>query len=138
MVLQLYRVELAQPTSDSIVKLGVFEWMLQVAGASGEGCLFAYLHDGHCQPKKNKSMGETLNFGTVNFQPKARCQMYVPTPTARNRWETNWTRRWSYHTSPVKDGLQSQGGLIRLIASPEIILTTREEALLLLLMDTTK
>lgn len=41
--------------------------------------------------------------------------------------------RWFYHTSVVKDGLQSRGELIQLIASPKIILTLREEALLLLL-----
>lgn len=66
-VLQLYRVELAQLTPNSIVKLGVFEWILQSAGISGEGWLFAYLHDGRCQPKKKKNSGETLNFGSVNF-----------------------------------------------------------------------
>ena len=67
-VLQLYAVELAQLTPNSIVKLSVFEWMLRVAGATGvEGRLFAYLHDGRCQPKKKKSTGETLNFDNVNF-----------------------------------------------------------------------
>ena len=71
-VLRLYGVELAQLTPNSIVKLGFFEWMLWAAGASGEGRMFAYLHDGRCQPKKKKSIGETLNFGSVNFQPKVR------------------------------------------------------------------
>ena len=45
-VLQLYKVELAQLTPNSIVNLGVFEWVLRSAGTSGEGRLFAYLHDG--------------------------------------------------------------------------------------------
>lgn len=45
-VLQLYGVELAQLTSNSLVKLGVFEWILRSTGAGGEGHLFAYLHDG--------------------------------------------------------------------------------------------
>ena len=137
-VLQLFGVELAQLTPNSIVKLGVFEWMLRAAGARGEGRLFAYLHDGRCQPKKKKNTGQALSFGSVNFQPKARCQMYLPTPAARNRWETDWTRRWFYHTSPVEDRLQSRGGLIDLIASPVIVPTAREEALLLLLLDVTK
>lgn len=47
-VLQLYGVELAQLTPNSIVKLGVFEWILRSVGASDEGRLFAYLHDGCC------------------------------------------------------------------------------------------
>ena len=71
-VLRLYGVELAQLTPNSIVKLGVFEWMLRAAGTSGEGRLFAHLHDGRCQPKKKKSTSEALNFGSVNFQPRTR------------------------------------------------------------------
>ena len=137
-VLQLYGVELAQLTPNSIVKLGVFEWLLRAAGSSAEGRLFAYLHDGRCQPKKKKNTGETLNFGSVNFQAKTRCQMYLPAPAARNRWDTEWTRRWFYHTCPSKGGLHSRGGLINLIASPVIVPTAREEALLLLLLDVTK
>ena len=140
-VLQLYGVELAQLTPNSIVKLGVFEWMLRsarVAADGGEGRLFAYLHDGRCQPKKKKNSGETLNFGSVNFQPKTRCQMYLPTSAARNRWDTDWTRKWFYHKSPAKDGLQSRGGLIQLIATPEIVLSAREDALQNLLLGITK
>ena len=140
-VLRLYGVELAQLTPNSIVKLGVFEWMLRSAGVpaeGGEGRLFAYLHDGRCQPKKKKSSGETLNFGSVNFQAKTRCQMYLPTPAARNRWDTDWTRKWFYHKSPAKDGLRSHGGLIQLVASPEIVPSSREDALLNLLLDITK
>ena len=56
--------------------------MLRAAGASSEGRLFAHLHDGRCQPKKKKNTGETLNFGNINFQPRPRCQMYLPTPAA--------------------------------------------------------
>lgn len=112
--------------------------MLRAAETSGEGRLFSYLHDGRYQPKKKKSTGDTLNFGSVSFQPKARCQMYVSAPVTRDRWETDWTRRWFYHTSVAKDGLQSWGGLIQLIASPEIVLNSREEALLHLLLDATK
>lgn len=65
-------------------------------------------------------------------------QMYVPTPAARNHWYTDWTRRWSYHTSPAEAGLYSRGGLIELTASLEIALTWREEALLYLLLNATK
>lgn len=122
-VLQLYGVELAQLTN-SLMRLGVFEWILRSAGTSGEGSLFAYLHDGKCQLKK-KNSGETLSFDSANFQPKAQMQMYVAAPAALNRWDTNWTRRWFYHTSPVEAGLQSSGGLIELIVSPEIVLTSR-------------
>lgn len=50
-VFQLYGVELAQLTSNSVVKLGVFEWMLRAIGASDEGCLFAYLYDGRRRRK---------------------------------------------------------------------------------------
>ena len=137
-VLQLYGVELAQLTPNSIVKLGVFEWMLRAAGASGEGRLFAHLHDGRCQLKEKKSTSETLNFGSMNFQPRARYTMYLPTPAARNRWDTDWAQRWFYHKSSPEDGLQSRGGPIRLVASPEIDPTAREEALLQLLLDVTK
>lgn len=59
-VLQLYRVDLAQLTPNSIAKLGVFEWVLRTSGASnGEPWMFMFLHDGRCQPKK-KDNGETL------------------------------------------------------------------------------
>nr|CCI55448.1 PH01B001E05.4 [Phyllostachys edulis] len=75
---------------------------------------------------------------TPNSIPKARCQMYVPTPAARNLWEMDWTRRWFYHTCLGKDDLQSWGGLIQLTATPEIVLTSREEALIHLLLDTMK
>lgn len=88
-VLQLYGVELAQLTPNSLVKLAVFEWIMRSAGTCGEGCLFAYLHDKCCQSKNKKSTGKTLNFGSVNFQQKAQCQMYVPAPTARNWWDTD-------------------------------------------------
>ena len=64
--------------------------------------------------------------------------MYLPTAAARNRWDTDWTRKWFYHASPVKDGLQSHCGLIQLVATPEIALSSREAALLHLLLDTTK
>ena len=140
-VLQLYGVELAQLTPNSVVKLGIFEWMLRSAGVAvdgGEGRLFAYLHDGRCQPKKKKSTGETLNFGSVNFQAKSRLQRYLPTPAARNRWDTDWIRKWFYHSSPAGDGLRSRCGLINLVASPEIDLNSREEALLHVLLETTK
>lgn len=83
LVLQLYGVEL---DPNSLVKLGVFEWILRSTRTSGEGYLFAYLHDGCNQPKKKKSTDETLNFDSVNFQPKARCQMYVPAPATPNYW----------------------------------------------------
>ena len=140
-VLRLYNVELAQLTPNSIVKLGIFEWMLRSAdvvvegGEVGEGRLFAYLHDGRCQPKKKKSTGETLNFGSVNFQAKSRLQMYLPTPAARNRWDTDWTRKWFYHTSPAKHGLRSNCGLIQLVATPEVTLNSREDALLHVLLE---
>ena len=39
---------------------------------------------------------------------------------------------------PVGSGLQSHGGLIELTASPTIVLTSREEALLLLLLNAIK
>lgn len=42
------------------------------------------------------------------------------------------------HTLSVDKGLQSRGGLIQLIATPEIVLTAREEVLLHLLLDATK
>ena len=130
-VLQLYGVDLAQLTPNSIVKLGVFEWVLRSAGASdGEGRLFAYLHDGRCQPKKKKDTGETLNFGSVNFQTKSRLLQYLPAPAARNRWETDWTHRWFYHKCGADAGLRSRGGPIHLIPSPSIDLTAREDALL--------
>ena len=64
--------------------------------------------------------------------------MYVSALAVHNRWDMDWTRRWFYHTSPAKDGLQSRGGLIQLSATPEIVLTSREEALLHVLLDTTK
>ena len=57
---------------------------------------------------------------------------------ARNRWDTDWTRKWFYHKSPAKDGLRSHGGLIQLVASPEIVPSSREDALLNLLLDITK
>ena len=54
-VLPLYGVSLAQLTPNSLVKLGVFEWALRSAGiGEGEGRLFAYLHDGRCQPKRSE------------------------------------------------------------------------------------
>ena len=130
-VLQLYGVDLAQLTPNSIVKLGVFEWVLRSAGAGdGEGRLFAYLHDGRCQPNKKKETGETLNFGSVNFQTKSRLLQYLPAPAARNRWETDWTRLWFYHKCAADAGLRSRGGPIHLIPSPAIDLMGREEALL--------
>ena len=79
-----------------------------------------------------------MNFGSVNFQPRPRLQKYVPAPAARNRWDTDWTRRWFYHTVSAGSGVQSHGGLIELIPSPTIVLTSREEALLLLLLNATK
>ena len=130
-ILQLYGVDVAQLTPNSIVRLGVFEWVLRSAGASDDnGRLFAYLHDGRCQPKKKKETGETLNFGSVNFQTKSRLLQYLPAPAARNRWDTDWTRRWFYHKCSHEGGLRSRGGPIQLIPSPAIDLTAREEALL--------
>ena len=130
-VLPLYGVTLAQLTPNSLVKLGVFEWALRSAGiGEGEGRLFAYLHDGRCQPKKKKDTGETLNFGSVTFQPKLRYLHYLPIPAARNRWETDWTRRWFYHKCPPNSPLRSCGGPIELIPSPEIVPSAREDALL--------
>ena len=135
-VLQLYGVDLAQLTPNSIVKLGVFEWVLRSAGVgSSEARLFAYLHDGRCQPKKKKDTGETLNFGSVNFQPKARLLHYLPAPAARNRWDTDWTRRWFYHKCSADAGLRSYGGPIQLIATPAIELSAREEGLLRVLLN---
>lgn len=132
-VLQLYGVDLAQ-----IVKLGVFEWVLRSTGVSDRDArLFAYLHDGRCQHKKKKDTGETLNFGSVHFQPKTRHLKYTPAPTARNRWETGWTRRWFYHKCPVDTDLRSVGGPIQLVPSPKIDLSSREEALLRLLLNAT-
>lgn len=61
--------------------------------------------------------------------------MYVPALVVRNRWETDWTRRWFYHVSLVGDGLRSTRGLIHLTPSPEIVLTSLEEAHLLLLLN---
>lgn len=119
-------------------EVGGFEWILRSVGASSEGRLFAYLHDGHCQPKKKKCMDKTLNFGSINFQLKARLQVYVPTPVACNRWETDWVHRWFYHSSPVDDLLHSRGGLIQLTGTLEIALTSKEEALLHVLLDVTK
>lgn len=54
---------MAQLKPNSIVKLGVFEWMLQAAKASGEGRLLAFLHDARYQLKKKKT-GEKLNFNS--------------------------------------------------------------------------
>lgn len=79
-VLLLYKVELAQLTPNSLMRLAVFEWIIRSAGTSGEGSLFVYLHDWHCQSKKKKNTGETLNFGSVNFHLKAQYQMYTPAP----------------------------------------------------------
>lgn len=64
--------------------------------------------------------------------------MYVPTPIVHNRWETDWTRRWFYHTSSADDGLWSSGGVIQLNTALKIVLTSREDALLHLLLDVTK
>ena len=100
----------------------------------GEGRLFAYLHNGRCQLKKKRDTGETLNFGSVNFQPKARLLQYLPAPAARNRWETDWTRRWFYHKCASDAGLRSRGGPIQLNPSPTIELSAREDALLVLLL----
>lgn len=111
---------------------------MRSAGTSGEGRLFAYLHDGCYQPKKKKATSETLNFGNVNFQSKAHCLMYVLAPLTQNWWDNNWTQRWFYHRSLSGDGLQSGGGPIQLTVTPEIMLTSREEALLDLLLNTTR
>lgn len=129
-VLRLYRVELAQLTPNSLVKLAVFEWILCSTGTSGERRLFTYRHDGHCQPMKKKNTGETLDFGSVNFQSKPHCQMYVPALAARNQWDSDWTRKWFYHKSPRYGSLQSSGGLIHLTTAPEIELASQEQALL--------
>lgn len=45
---------------------------------------------------------------------------------------------WFYHTSLMDQGLQSRGGLIQLTTTLEIVLTSREEALLHLLLDVMK
>lgn len=111
---------------------------MRSAGTRGKVHLFAYLHDSLCQPNHKKSTGEIMNFGSVNFQLKELRLMYVPADAAQNRWETDWMRRWFYHTSPSGDGLHSTGGPIDLIASPEIALTRKEEALLRLLLNTTR
>lgn len=63
--------------------------------------------------------------------------MYMSAPMAPNWWDTDWTRRWFYHKFPAGDGLQSGGGPIQLTATPEIVLTLREEALLHLLLNVT-
>ena len=71
-----------------------------------------------------------MNFGSVNFQTKSRLLQYLPAPAARNRWDTDWTRRWFYHKCSNEGGLRSRGGPIQLIPSPAIDLTAREDALL--------
>lgn len=102
-----------------------------------EARFFAYLHDERCQPKKKKDTSETLNFGSVNFQPKTRHLKYTPAPAAQNRWETDWTRRWFYHKCPAVPGLRSIRGPTQRIPSLEINLSSREEALLRLLLNAT-
>lgn len=85
-VLWLFRVELEQLTPNSLVKLGVFEWIMRSTETSGEVRLFANLHDGRCQPKRKKSTNEFVNFDNVNFQLKESKLMYVPAATAQNQW----------------------------------------------------
>ena len=104
-------------------------------GTGREGCLLTYLHNGQCQPKKKKATSEMLNFSSVNFQLKVHCLMHALAPTARNRWDTDWTQRWFYQKSPMGDGLQSDGGPIQLTVASEIVLTSREDALLHLLLN---
>lgn len=85
-VLWLFRVELEQLTPNSLVKLGVFEWIMRSTETSGEVRLFANLHDSRCQPKRKKSTNEFVNFDNVNFQLKESKLMCVPAATAQNQW----------------------------------------------------
>lgn len=55
--------------------------------------------------------------------------MYVPVAAVRNRWESEWTWRGST-IGPLRVMPFTRLGPINLIASPKILLTRREEALL--------
>lgn len=55
-----------------------------------------------------------------------------------NRWETDWTQRWFYHTSPPGGSLRSTEGPIDHTTSPEVVLIGRKESLLRLLLGVTR
>jgi hypothetical protein len=110
-VLKKFEIYLHQVTPNSIIRLGVYIWVLRSHGKSTNAEVFCWEHE---LPYQTKARADGLhkNFGCYNFA--YRKDTKAPVIGYRTKWPTGWTNEWFY----VKANEKKREKLMSMVMSP--------------------
>jgi hypothetical protein len=103
-VLKIYQIFLHQITPESIIRMGIFVWVVRSQGLDPSAKCFCSMHELLYETKATGKEQYHNNFGCYGFI--ARPNASHPVPTFRKRWLGSWMGEWFY----VKNDLKAREG----------------------------
>jgi hypothetical protein len=111
-VLKIFEIYLHQLTPESIIRMGIFVWVVRSQGLEPDAKSFCNIHELLYETKPWGKEQYHNNFGCYSFG--SRSGSSCPMPTFRKRWPGDWMTEWFY----VKNDLKSREDIKRIIMRP--------------------
>jgi hypothetical protein len=111
-VLKIFEIYLHQLTPESIIRMGIFIWVVRSQGLEPNAKSFCNIHELLYETKPWGKEQYHNNFGCYSFG--SRSGSSCPMPTFQKRWPGDWMTEWFY----VKNDLKLQEDIKRIIMRP--------------------
>jgi hypothetical protein len=93
-VLKTFEIYLHQITTEAIVRMGIFIWVVRSQGLEPSAKCFCNLHELSYETKATGKEQYHNNFGCYDFVPRSDVSYLVP--MFRKRWPGAWMEEWFY------------------------------------------
>jgi hypothetical protein len=111
-VLKIFQIFLHQITPESIIRMGVFIWVVRSQGLLPNAKSFCSMHELLYETKPWGKEQYHNNFGCYSFVAHSGSSCLVP--TFRKRWPGDWLKEWFY----VKNDLKAREDIKEIIMRP--------------------
>jgi hypothetical protein len=111
-VLKTFEIFLHQITTEAIIMMGVFVWVVRSQGLEPSVKCFYNMHELLYETKATGKEQYHNNFGCYGFVPRSDAS--YPVPTFRKRWLGAWMEEWFY----VKNNLIEREDIKGIIQRP--------------------
>jgi hypothetical protein len=112
-ILRKFQVQLHQPTSNAIIHISKFIWVVTSCGGHPTTDVFAQHYELHYQNKKIQleESESTLitQFGWITFHPSRFGNRMRLTPAVRNKWMSEWDGNMFYCRVPLEQTIDVRG-----------------------------
>jgi tRNA A37 threonylcarbamoyladenosine synthetase subunit TsaC/SUA5/YrdC len=105
-ILHKFQVQLHQLTSNAVIHISKFIWVVTSCEGRPTADVFAHHYELHYQNKKIQLKGSestfVAQFGCITFHPSRFGNQVRLTPAVRNKWMSGWDGNWFYCWVPLE------------------------------------